>query len=272
MSKVPAAQQPSKAAAQKLLRAVKKGEVAAATALLDQGLDPDSPTQGYPLVAWAAEQGRVAIIDLLLERGATVDCAHPDGGTALCVAVRYARVDTAVHLIARGADPKRVVRGAWCLLAGVPSGEAWHFSPEFHQDGGVTLLMLAAMCDPGVRRPRSRDLAMLAYLLGRRQDQDVQARDDHGNTALMFASLGGRRDAAALLVEHGAEVDARNEAGHTALAHAVFAGDLPAVELLVGKGADPCARNHQDVSILDLARYARNEPAAEYLRRHGARG
>ena len=67
---------------------------------------------------------------------------------------------------------------------------------------------------------------------------DVDARDDDGWTALMWAAQEGRADAVRLLIGAGADVDIDDDDGWTALMLAAGEGRADAVRLLIGAGAD----------------------------------
>lgn len=91
---------------------------------------------------------------------------------------------------------------------------------------------------------RRNDVSTLAALLA--AGADVDARDRHGQTALMLAARHGRRELAALLVAHGADLDVTAKYGLSALmlavvnAHAELARDLAragADRTLTGNGA-----------------------------------
>jgi ankyrin repeat protein len=69
---------------------------------------------------------------------------------------------------------------------------------------------------------------------------DVNARDDLGRTALMYAVWAP--DAMDLLINAGADVEAVDNNGVSVLAHAVLAGPLESVAFLLRKGAIPDAR------------------------------
>jgi ankyrin repeat protein len=116
----------------------------------------------------------------------------------------------------------------------------------------------------------------------------VTSYSGDGFTALHFAAFFGRFEAAALLIERGAEVDAfgrgwmtgtamhsavsrlqsdvlrilleaganpnvRQSAGWTPLHSSAANGDVTSVELLLASGADPTATNDEGRSVLDLA-------------------
>lgn len=116
----------------------------------------------------------------------------------------------------------------------------------------------------------------------------VTSYSGDGFTALHFAAFFGRFEAAALLIERGAEVDAfgrgwmtgtamhsavsrlqsdvvrilleaganpnvRQSAGWTPLHSSAANGDVASVELLLASGADPTATNDEGRSVIDLA-------------------
>lgn len=121
-----------------------------------------------------------------------------------------------------------------------------------------------------------------------------------GFTALHFAAFFGSPDAAALLIQRGAEVDAfgrgwmtgtalhsavsrlqsdvarilleaggnpnvRQSAGWTPLHAAAMNGDLASAELLLSAGADPTATNDEGRSVADLAGESGDEPTKERI-------
>jgi len=71
---------------------------------------------------------------------------------------------------------------------------------------------------------------------------EVNAKDDKGRTALMFAVINMHADIAGELLEHGADVNATANDGATALMLAASSGDTASVRALVRKGADPSGR------------------------------
>jgi ankyrin repeat protein len=122
-----------------------------------------------------------------------------------------------------------------------------------------------------------------------------------GFTALHFAAFFGRHEAAALLIERGAEVDSfgrgwmtgtpmhsavsrthadvvrilldaganpnvRQSAGWTPLHAAAMNGDLTSVELLLAAGADPTATNEEGRSVTDLANESGDDATADRIR------
>lgn len=129
----------------------------------------------------------------------------------------------------------------------------------------------------------------------------VNAYSGDGFTALHFAAFFGRPDAAALLIERGAEVDVfgrgwmtgtamhsavsrlhadvvrilldaganpnvRQSAGWTPLHAAAMNGDLASVDLLLASGADPSATNEEGRSVADLANESGDDATAARIR------
>jgi ankyrin repeat protein len=129
----------------------------------------------------------------------------------------------------------------------------------------------------------------------------VTSYSSDGFTALHFAAFFGRYEAAALLIERGAEVDAfgrgwmtgtamhsavsrlqsdvvrilleaganpnvRQSAGWTPLHAAAMNGDVTSVELLLASGADPTATNDEGRSVIDLATENGDEATVDLIR------
>ncbi|WP_245511426.1 ankyrin repeat domain-containing protein [Rhizobium leguminosarum] len=80
------------------------------------------------------------------------------------------------------------------------------------------------------------DIARVTQLLG--QSSDLSEPDEAGEPALIIASLAGRADVVALLLDGGADIEVRNKGGLTALHAAAYGGNLEVVKLLVAEGAD----------------------------------
>lgn len=83
---------------------------------------------------------------------------------------------------------------------------------------------------------------------------DVNARDKHGWTPLMFAAkYNANCEVTQLLIAAGANINARGERGTTPLMFkAAHKEDLRVVQSLIAAGADVNASNHMGVTVLML--------------------
>ena len=71
---------------------------------------------------------------------------------------------------------------------------------------------------------------------------EIDARDGHGQTALMRAARAGRADVVQILLDHGAALDHTAKFRLSALMLAVINGQADIVRALVVAGADPDIR------------------------------
>lgn len=125
------------------------------------------PTGETPL-HWAAANGSIPIIDLLLADKADINAQETNkfGGTPLHWAVRHDRLDAVKHLLDKGADPKTI-----------------------NQRSGQTLLHFAAQ--------HTDDVHLVDLLLSKGIAPTV--KDRFGKIAADYASSAGNKDVAARL-------------------------------------------------------------------------
>lgn len=82
---------------------------------------------------------------------------------------------------------------------------------------------------------------------------DVNAKDDEGKTALMWASMYGHNDMIKFLIKNGADVNAKDNNGNTALMFASKYGHDDIVKLLTEAGADANIKNNEGKTAADIA-------------------
>ncbi len=76
---------------------------------------------------------------------------------------------------------------------------------------------------------------------------DIDAQDDHGVTALMYAAMDGHTDAVRRLIENGADLEIQSFSRHfTALMYAVRGGHTSTVQALLSAKADPDVHDEDD--------------------------
>jgi uncharacterized protein len=90
-----------------------------------------------------------------------------------------------------------------------------------------------------VEAMKNRDRAGVISLL--QQRADVDAREDDGATALMWAAQWNDLEAAGLLIESGADANLANDYGITPISMACLNGSTPMVEMLLRARATPNA-------------------------------
>jgi ankyrin repeat protein len=184
--------------------------------LLLHGANPNVKTKydGRTPLHYAAAEGRLAIIALLLRHDAYIDARDNYGKTPLYLAVENVHVDVVSYLLRRGANPNvRDERGLETPL---------HIASYY---GDITVARL-----------------LIKY------GADVNARDVLRRTPLHFAKW---PDVAALLIRHGADVNARDLMGRTPLHNAIEEGRVGVAEVLLRHGA---VRDREGRTARDLAR------------------
>lgn len=149
----------------------------------------------------AIESGHTAIMDLLLENGASVQEPADDYGTPLNVAATGGHMEIARLLLSKGADIDYV--------------DGDHNTP-------LTLALIEG------------NLAMAELLLNEGADYDLRVTE-FDLSALDFA---GSADAVRLLIKHGAAVNDVSQSGHTALHSAAQYTNMEPIQVLVEAGAD----------------------------------
>ncbi|XP_014671367.1 PREDICTED: inversin-like [Priapulus caudatus] len=81
----------------------------------------------------------------------------------------------------------------------------------------------------------------------------IDAGDQFGRTALMFAVLVDRVDCAEWLLKNGSNIKTRDKAGRTALHWASYKGNYKCLKLLLNKRADWSDKDHEGQTALHLA-------------------
>jgi len=176
------------------------------------------------------ERNEPAKVAQLLQSGAEVNAAQPDGTTALIWAAHHADADTVARLLAKGANP------------------------NVKNDFGMSPIALAC---------RNADLRSFEHLLAAGAKHDVK---DAADVPLLFLAVrSGNADLVARLVELGADVNASIWPNQTALMWAASEGHDIVVEFLIQSGADPKAATKDGFTAIHFAARAGHIPTIQHL-------
>lgn len=102
--------------------------------------------------------------------------------------------------------------------------------------------------------------------------EDVNLKDDKGNTALIMATKQNRPDILRLLLAHGADVNVKGESGITALAFATIEGNTELMDFLLRAGANAALQvgpKGATSTVLHYASTRGNKEAVALLLDHG---
>lgn len=208
----------------------------------------------------AVSVGRNSVLEAALEAGKDPNTINPSYGSLLNWAAHNGRLDTVKLLLAHGADPKAkgnnrlllepINRGRMDILKCLVEAGARLNKPKdlfFWQD------YLALAAGNGRRE-------MVEYLL--KHDADPNGTDaPSGESALEAAASTGHADIVELLLKAGANVNQRGSDGWSALMCACKHGDVASVELLLAHGADPSFKDGYDRTAETFASQLKGENA-----------
>lgn len=175
--------------------------IASASAMFTAGIDQHDAFMHTPL-HYAAEQGHVGVVKLLIEAGCKIDAETGDGVTALHVAVIKNYIDIVKILINSGSNVNHKTYDSMTPL---------HFAA-------------------------SRGFLDLVKILVS-NGASLEARDSNERTALYIAAGRGHMDVMKYLIDAGANVNSEEIHGYTPLCEAVWQKYAVGVELLLLSGA-----------------------------------
>ena len=220
--------------------------------LLDQGADPHQADAGYTALHLASATGQLGVAEALLTRDAdpNLRLERPQRLTnAFEIGVfqspgsgRLTQLGSTPFIVAAKSADARMMR----LLAAAGA------DPRLTTHDGTTALMLAA----GLGKRAATDItyydwteekAVEALTVGLELGVDINAANEHGETALHAAAYHNANRVIEFLVESGADIDATNAAEQTPLRIAeghlicctTFVRHLEAAERLRRLGSDP---------------------------------
>ncbi|KAJ3523186.1 hypothetical protein NM208_g12550 [Fusarium decemcellulare] len=182
------------------------------------------------------EASDVAVVRLLIEKGADVKAAYVKIGDMLIFALfRYGLKKEIKCLVDEGVDI------------------------SVRDNNGRTLLYLAS------RDEKESDMKFLIE-----NGADINCRNSTGHTPLHIAATKGKESIVGFLIKNGADINSRDSTGCTPLHGALIHGRERGVRLLLENGADVNLPNNEGVTPLHRASRRESESIVKLLIENGA--
>ncbi|KAK3934988.1 ankyrin repeat-containing domain protein [Diplogelasinospora grovesii] len=194
----------------------------------------EKASSGRTALGAAYIKGHMAIVDMLLQAGASIAERDNVGRTALYLAAWNGRYSLLKLLLERGADLT------------IPNNYRWTPLNSASDSGHVEVVKLLL-----------------------EQGADVTVASTEGWTPLNSASHSGHVEVVKLLLEKGADVTVITKGGWTPLNLASHSGHVEVVKLLLEKGADVTVANKNGWTPLNSASNSRHVEVVKLLLRGG---
>jgi ankyrin repeat protein len=199
------------------VQSAEKGDSKAIQLFLNAGIDCNalSATGSTALMA-ASKNGRIEVVNKLLDQKVNVDVQGKQGVTALMLAAENNQVEIVKLLLKKNADPNVEDQTGWTALM-----------KAVYQGNTACVKALAA----GSRQEVNRSL-LVAALTGHQEiakmlldnGAEVDSRADDGRTPLMLAAGKGDNDLVSFLLKAGADPTLTDKSGATASSLAMTKG------------------------------------------------
>eukprot|EP00210_Caulerpa_lentillifera_P001277 g1233.t1 len=238
-------------------------------------VEVEKAASGQSILWTAAFQGNEEIVQLLLQRGVSVDQTDSTGVTPLYAAVSSNQVEIVELLLDWTANPNHQKNdgntplhsaSANCFVDSIELLLAMNASRVILNNDGLTPLEVTCLLEnedsalrvkvedllfPLISAARDNNSTAVDRWLFSGEDMDLQLRS--GKTALMCAVINNNREIITSLLDAGATVSLMDISGWTALHFAGYNNSASAVRLIGGNLSDPNLLNADSMTPLMLA-------------------
>ena len=174
------------------------------------------PRGGFSALMYAARQGALESARALVEAGADMNLADPEGTSALLLAIINGHYDLAAMLIEKGADPNvadETGRAALYAVTEMNTLEYTHGRPAPKKTSTLAPMDVATLLLAHGANPNQT----LKTPVLRRHNSPGNQFLGNGSTPLMRAARGGDVALMRLLIDHGADPTVKQKNGTTLL-------------------------------------------------------
>ena len=244
-----------------------------------EGVRPQGdPKGGLTALIFAAREGSLDCVQLLLKAGADINQTSVDGSSPLLVAVQNGNYSIATYLVEHGANPNLANKKNWTPLYLTVKNRNQESTavPGPSNDGALDFMkaLLGRGADPNVRINAETEV---------HQGMTALWLKEAGATPLLRAALSGDLVGVRMFLEHGADPSIPTFDHTTPLMVASGVGwaegtiheyspeqTLEVVKLLLEKGADVKAANDHGITALHGAGYKGANQVVQLLVDRGA--
>jgi ankyrin repeat protein len=260
-----------------LQQAVSENDPAGIATVLNAspGLINTPNEDGWTPLLSAAYSGKTKAVQILLDRGASVDVKDPDGETALSLATSNGHADIVAMLLKKGAKPNTPnEKGETPLFQACAGGRMECFKLLLDAHGDIKRARETDDMTPLDAATQAGYTAIVQILIehGASVTRATHSPDgpEDGYTPLHYAAEGGHVDLCNILLDHGANVNARSAIGNEPIhLAATWRGNDSVITLLLAHGASANALNNYHQTPMILATWEDRIITVVQLMHHG---
>ena len=214
--------------------AATSGNLDAMKLVFSSGFKDTTDEKGNTALMLAASNGRLNVIDFLIEKGVDLNLQQSDGTDALMLAVSNGHFEVTLRLILAHVDIHKKKDGT----------SIFQLARENGYDDLIIFFQQQFLVAAATGHAEYVNGAIYAGI-----NINVQAED--GSTALMRATIKDRREVVSVLIDHHADLNAKNENNATALGLAACLGHQEILlKLLEVPGLEVNDRLENDMTAL----------------------